>query len=171
MKPTFIDYVIARHKRRSKPKRPDEHKGSWRDRLDQIARDAEDYGRTSPNADWSRKAFGREMFTHVCSPEVLYAGWEGLKGEAPGVDGVKPEELGRFAAYRQWCEDCGLHGRKRPEFRDTLFARADIPDGTLAILELCGRRGMPSKSRSGLNDAGIHEKKYPDSTTWVKSNS
>ena len=116
------DYIAFRRKRRwNKPRTPQQHRGTAQEFIDNAERGARKLGSIRPVEFWGRQAYAKAMLGYIADPRMLYRAWFSLKGEAHGIDGIHPEDIGRYIMYREWREKCRLFGPKAPTYAETVF--------------------------------------------------
>ena len=114
-------------RKQNKRKAPElkDHRWTARDFIEECNHQARSLGSIRPITTWTRDKYGKAMYECFSDERMLREAWESLKGEAAGIDGVKLEDVPRYAVYRIWCTACRLFGKKAPPFVKTIFPRVD----------------------------------------------
>lgn len=93
--------------------------------IEECDRLARSLGSIRPVTAWARDKYAKTMYENLSDERMLLRAWESLKGEAAGIDGIKLDDVPRYAVYRIWCNACRLFGEKAPPFNRTIFPTTD----------------------------------------------
>lgn len=125
-----MSYIQYKKKKRKQPLRA--HTGKAIDYCMRVATAGGEYGENRKSQ--AAKEYAVHLYDLAFNERMLFQAHADLKGDAPGVDGIPVEDLGRYHAYVLWANYCQIPFKKRPPYDQTVFPTAD--PRLLALLSL-----------------------------------